>query len=174
MVRSEVANPIFPSKFVERANAMAVSARVARIPPCTVPEPLVISCRYGSFKTARSGDTSSRLAPSHPSGVEAARRPRSRSRRSGASSRALRTVALIEREIVREAIAGSPDSGLLAGLLVFGVIGQLLRAASRVVELPGNLHDRAGDVDVANVVFALVGVDVLVRLLLEPHDRLVG
>ena len=33
MVRSVVANPIFPSKLVERAKATAVSARVARMPP---------------------------------------------------------------------------------------------------------------------------------------------
>ena len=45
MVRSEVANPIFPSKLVESAKATAVSASVARIPPCTVPDPLLTSSR---------------------------------------------------------------------------------------------------------------------------------
>src|SRR5262249_50718417 len=49
----------------------------------------------------------------------------------------------------------------------------LLRAAGRVVEVLRDLDDRTCDVRVADLVLALVRVDVLLRLLAELHDRLV-
>ncbi len=85
IVRSAVANPIFPSKLVDSAKATAVSASVARIPPWTVPDPLRDLLAVRQPQHAESSASSSRVGESQPRAGESARRLR---RRSGGRERA--------------------------------------------------------------------------------------
>src|SRR5262245_29623285 len=127
------------------------------MPPCTVPVPFVISRRYGSLRTHQSGPSSSRLGDNHPSAGESARRFLRRARRSGASPvRSCAAVCRLTKALFYAIFC--PNRGASVRGLPFpfpGVIRELLRPPSGVVEVFGHLDDRAGDVGIADLVLAL-------------------